>query len=233
MGETTLDRHPGRLAGWLAFVLALAALNYAGRASGIETEDDLAYRYSSSIAALLQYAIMLGVVLLIARGLPRKPAFGLVRPPSWPRALGLAAFALVAIYAFAFVYVQALSLFTDENPSCEQGIAPTEWDPDRAGAFFAFAAVVVIGAPVVEELIYRGIGFALLAPYGTWVAIVVTGTLFGLTHGLLLGLPVLAVFGVVVGWLRARTRSTYPGMLLHGTFNGIALAAALAAGSQC
>jgi membrane protease YdiL (CAAX protease family) len=59
------------------------------------------------------------------------------------------------------------------------------------------------------------------------LAILVTGALFGLTHGLLIGLPVLAFFGVIVGWLRVRTDSVYPGMLLHGTFNGVALIAAV------
>ena len=59
------------------------------------------------------------------------------------------------------------------------------------------------------------------------LAIVATGLLFGLTHGLLIGLPVLAFFGIVVGWLRAKTDSVYPGMLLHATFNAVALLVAV------
>jgi membrane protease YdiL (CAAX protease family) len=31
----------------------------------------------------------------------------------------------------------------------------------------------------------------------------------------------------VVGWLRARTDSVYPGMLLHATFNAVALLVAV------
>jgi len=41
-------------------------------------------------------------------------------------------------------------------------------------------------------------------------------------------LPVLAFFGVAVGWLRERTGSVYPGMLLHATFNGVALLVSVA-----
>lgn len=233
MHETTIDRHPRRLFAWLSFVLALAALNYAGRFSGVETDDDLAYRYSTAVAAVVQYAVMLGIALLIARGLPTRRMFGLSPPASWRRALGIAAVALVAIYVVSLVYVQVLSLFTDENPSCEQGIAPTEWDPARAGAFAAFFVAVVVLAPIVEELIYRGLGFALLRPYGPTLAIVLTGLLFGLTHGLVLGLPVLAAFGVIVGWVRWRTGSSFPGMALHGTFNGVALVAALLVDTPC
>lgn len=208
---------PRRLIGWLIFVLALTGLAYASRLSGTDTPDDLAYRYSSSIAAVIQYSIMLGILLLIARGLPLRDAFALRRPASWGRALGLALAALVAIWAIS----AALSPFLDANE--EQGLVPDEWDSSRAGAFAAFFLVVTIVAPAVEELTYRGIGFTLLAPYGTWVAILVTGVFFGAAHGLLVALPVLTAFGIVVGWLRARTDSIYPSMLVHATFNGTAL----------
>ena len=210
-------RRTGRLVGWLVFVLALTAIAYAGRLADTETPDDLAYRYTSSIAALVQYGLMLGILLLIARGLPRREMFALRRPASWPRAVGLAVVALVAIWLAS----AALAPFLDADE--EQGLVPDEWDSSRAGAFVAFFVVVSVVAPVVEELTYRGLGFTLLAPFGAWVAILVTGLLFGAAHGLVAGLPVLTIFGIATAWLRARTESVYPSMLLHGVFNGAAL----------
>lgn len=215
--DVSEQRSPGRLAAWLTFVIALAALGYAARLGGTETPDDLAYRYSSSVAALVQYVFMLGILLLIARGLPRRDVFALGRPASWPRALGLALGALVVIWAAS----AATAPFLDANE--EQGLVPNGWDSSRAGAFVAFFLVVTLVAPIVEELTYRGIGLSLLMPYGSWVAIVATGFLFGAAHGLLIALPVLTIFGIVVGWLRVRMRSIYPPMLLHATFNGTAL----------
>jgi membrane protease YdiL (CAAX protease family) len=217
MATNAASRRPGRLAAWLVFVLALTVLAYAGRFADTDTPDDLAYRYSSSVAALIQYGLMLGILLLIARGLDRRELFALRRPSSWPRALGLAVLGLLAIWAAS----AAFAPFLDAEE--EQGLVPDEWDSSRAGAFVAFFLVVAIVAPVVEELTYRGLGFGLLAPWGTWVAILVTGFLFGAAHGLVLALPVLTLFGIVVGWLRARTASVYPGMVLHGVFNGTAL----------
>jgi membrane protease YdiL (CAAX protease family) len=222
--EATLVRTPGKLVAWLTFVLGLTALGYASRLSDAETPDDVAYRYSSSVAALVQYGIMLGILLLIARGLPRREAFALRRPESWPRAIGLAALALLAIWAVS----GALAPFLDASE--EQGLVPDGWDSSRAGAFVAFFLVVSLVAPAVEELTYRGLGYSLLAPYGAWVAIVVTGVLFGASHGLVVALPVLAVFGIVTGWLRMRTRSVYPSFLLHSVFNGTALLVSVAAG---
>jgi membrane protease YdiL (CAAX protease family) len=208
----------GRLVAWLAFVLLLSAIGYLGQAEGSELPEDFAYRYSAAIFAAIQFAVFLGIVLLLALRLPKREVFALRRPAvSWRRALAYVVAALVVI----FVLGAALSPFLDAGE--EQGLVPEDWDPDRAGAYFAFAAMVTFVAPVVEELIFRGLGFALLAPYGQWVAILGTGILFGLWHGLLIALPVLAAFGVVLGWLRARTNSIYPCIVLHATFNGIAI----------
>ena len=217
---------PWRLVAWLGFVSALAALGYASRFSDADPPEDLAYRYSSSVAAVVQYGIMLAILLLIARGLPLRDAFGLHRPASWLRALGYALLALVAIYVAGYLYV----LLSGTDPTDEQGLVPNEWDPDRAGAFVAFFVAVSVVAPIVEELTYRGLGFSLLRPYGAWVAILVTGILFGAAHGLVEALPVLTVFGIAVGWLRARTASVYPSMILHGFFNGLALIVSVAGG---
>jgi len=217
------QRHPGRLAAWLVFVLGLALLSYGARLADTETPDDLAYRYSSSVAALIQYGIMLGILLLIARGLSWREVFALRRPERWGRSIGLAVLALLAIYAAALVYERVLSLVGDFDPTEEQGLVPDGWDSSRAGAFIAFFLVVTFIAPTVEELTYRGLGLSLAQPYGTALAIVATGVLFGLAHGLLVGLPILSVFGIVVGWLRVRTNSIYPAVALHSAFNGIAL----------
>ena len=213
---------PWRLIAWLIFVLALASLSYASRLSGGEPPEDLAYRYSSSIAAIVQYGLMLGILLLIARGLPLREVFALQRPASWPRAVGYLAVALIAIW----VASAALSPFLDAND--EQGFVPDEWDSSRVGAFAAFFLSVAVVAPIVEELTYRGLGFYLLSPYGTLTAIVATGVLFGAAHGLLVALAILVVFGLAVGWVRAKTESVYPSMILHGIFNGVALIVSVA-----
>jgi membrane protease YdiL (CAAX protease family) len=224
----TAERYPGRLLAWFIFVGALTLLAYGARLTDTETPDDLAYRWSSSVAALIQYGIMLGILLLIARGLPKRELFALRRPASWKRSLGLAALSLAAIYLAAFVYERALSVFGNWDPSEEQGLVPHGWDSSRAPAFIAFFVVVTLVAPAVEELTYRGLGISLLLPWGAVLAIGATGLLFGAAHGLVVALPILTVFGLVVGWLRVRTNSVYPGIVLHGTFNAIALIASVA-----
>ena len=61
----------GKLVAWSALVGTLILLAYAGNAAGPAPPDDVLYRYSTAVAALVQYAIIAVVVFLIARGLSR------------------------------------------------------------------------------------------------------------------------------------------------------------------
>lgn len=214
-------RQPWRLAAWCMLVGLLATAAYAARLSTGDTPDDLLYRWSTAIGALLQYGVMAALVLAIAHG-PDRMLLALRVPSGLRRTAGLSVVALLVIFGAS----AALSIFLDA--AGEQGLVPASWDSSRALPFVANALVVIIAAPVVEESLYRGLGMGLLMPYvGPAVAILLTGLVFGLAHGLVLGLPVLTVFGVTLGVLRWRTGSVYPGMAVHATFNALALVAAV------
>lgn len=215
-----------KLVAWAVLVGALMLLAYAGNAASPGPPNDILYRYTTAIAALVQYAIMAVLVLLISRGLGHE-TLGFRSPPSWPRAGALIGVSLAAIWAGGWV----LSFFLDAGE--EQGLLPESWDPARADAFLANAVVIVLVAPLVEETTYRGLGFAAAgARFGPTAAVLVTGAAFGLSHGLLMALPVLTLFGVLLGWLRAKTESLYPPIVLHGVFNGVSLLAAVTLGER-
>lgn len=218
-------RPRGKLRGWIAFVAALATITYAANFA-VEggPEPDVLYQWATAIGALVQYAIMLMIALLLARGLGG-PALGLLRPRSWPRAGGLVAASLVAI----FVLGAALNTFLEAGE--EQGLVPDAWDGSRAAPFAANFVVIALLAPAVEELVFRGVGMAVVGAYASIpVTIFVTGLAFGLAHGLVVALPVLTIFGCILGWLRHRTASIYPAMVLHGIFNALSLIAAVTVG---
>ena len=206
-----------RAAIWIAVTGAFAALNFWAAATSGDRGQDAVYSYDLLIGAVLAYGLLLVFVLGITSGLPRREALALRSPPSWWRALGLAAGGVVVILIGAYVLL-ALSGAGDE-----QNLTPEDWDSSRAGAYAAsFVAVVFIG-PVVEELLYRGAGLALLEPYGQRVAVGVTAVLFGLGHGLLLSLGAFIWFGIVVALVRLRTKSLYPAILVHSTFNALGM----------
>jgi membrane protease YdiL (CAAX protease family) len=208
-------RRPARLAAWLLFVSLVALIGYVSRALGSEPPEDVLYRYSTAVGLVLQSALFLGILLLITIGLPKRELFGLRQPASWGRALALAGAGLLLIFVLSI----ALSPVLDAGE--EQGLLPEEWDSDRLVPYAVVGLSIATIGPLVEELMFRGVGFALLEPYGKWVAIVGTGVLFGALHGLVIAFPVLAAFGIVLGWLRWKTGSVYPCVLLHGAFNAI------------
>lgn len=211
----------GKLAGWLALVGSLAALNYASRFSSGKPPADSLYRYDTAISGFFFYALTLAIVLLIARGLT-PGELGLRRPRSWPRALGFTLGVLVALLIAEAALEQLL------HGAREQGLEPAHWDSAKAAQFALNAALIVLVAPVVEEFTFRGVGFRLLSPFGNTVAVLGTAIAFAADHGLVEGFPALLLFGVAVALVRLRTGSLYPGMLLHGTFNAFALAVAVA-----
>ena len=216
---SALDRR--RLTGWAVLISVLAILGYASRAAGGKPDKDVAYQYVTAASGTIQYGIILALVLTIAR--PDWRRLLALRPPtSYGRALGTAFVVLVAVYLTSFV----VSTFSD--PGREQGLTPNGWDSHRAVQFAVNFAVFTVVAPVVEELTFRGLGYSLLAPLGQTAAILWVGIAFGLAHGLVEGLPILLVFGAGLALLRARTDSVYPGMVVHATFNAIALIASVA-----
>ena len=222
-GLRGLELMSGRLVAWLALTGALTLLNYASRASSGKPPKDIVYHYSLAVGGLIQYGLILGLVLLIAEPGRRSEVLALRRPTSWGRALGLMLVVLVGVYILSAVLAPLL------HPGREQGLTPSGWDSSRAGAFAASFVVLAVVGPIVEELQFRGLGYSLLAGYGSTVAIVVIGLTFGLVHGLVEGLPVLVAFGAGLAWLRSRTNSVYPCMALHIAFNSIALAVSVLA----
>lgn len=207
---------------WLLLVGLLAAVAYAGRVEGGKPPDDALYRYDTALSGVVLYAILLGLVLALGRGLPQREFYALRRPGSWPRALGLALGAYVAIFLGAGLLLQVL------GAGDEQGLTPDGWDSSRAGAYAAnFFAIALVG-PIVEELLYRGAGMSLFAALGALPAVAITALAFGLAHGLVLALAALVFFGVVTAFLRLRTDSVYPCILVHCAFNATSLVVAVA-----
>ena len=212
---------PARLLGWALLVSALAALNFAGNAQA-DPPDDFVYLWSSVVLALIQFGLMLLIVLAIAgRERPRE-MLGLRQPESWPHALGLGLAVMIGVFVFTAALAPLL------QPGEEQGLVPEGWDSDRAPQFAANFVVIAALVPLVEELMFRGVGFTLLRRFGVPAAIAAVGVAFALVHGIVEGLPVFAAFGAGLAYLRHRTGSVYPCVVVHGAFNALSLTAAVA-----
>ena len=211
-----------RLGIWASMIGLFAALSYVGRYAVEDRVEDPLYLWSSAVGGAIQFGFVLTVVLALTAGRSAREMLALRRPHSWGRAAGLLVVLLVGLIAASVAVAQ----FAD--PGEEQGLAPERWDASRAAPFAANFVVVGLMAPVVEELTFRGLGFSLLARFGRWIAIAGVGVAFALAHGLLVGLPLLFLFGAGLAYIRSETGSVYPGMVFHAVYNCGALVLAVA-----
>lgn len=78
---------------------------------------------------------------------------------------------------------------------------------------------VCIAAPIAEELVFRGAVQGFLRPLGGQAAVVAAAALFAVQHGGAAGVLYAFCTGLVLGWLRERSGSVLPCILLHSVNN--------------
>lgn len=79
---------------------------------------------------------------------------------------------------------------------------------------------VAVFAPLVEEMIFRGLVLSRLRKaLPGWLAVVLQGLVFGFVHGQLVWIVYATLFGLLLGYVRLRTGSLKASILLHLGFN--------------
>lgn len=153
--------------------------------------------------------------------------------------LGFFGWVLVVAGFFLVINVGALLLATlfglDLQPSgtVEQATMQLGHDP----LFFLIAAGLVIGAPVAEEIIFRGQIFAALSqtPLGLSGASLVTSALWAGTHAPTQPLHVVGILflmGLLLCWLLVRFGSLWVTIACHAAWNSLAVVSLYLAASQ-
>jgi len=140
-------------------------------------------------------------------------------------AAGLAA-QLVLVPVVSYPWLRLLHQDVDDLARPAKELA------DKAGStpgIILFAVIVVIGAPLAEELFFRGLVLRSIEHrVGSIWAVVLTGVIFGATHLQPLQFPALAVAGMVFGLLAVRADRLGPAVMAHMTFNAATVISLLA-----
>jgi hypothetical protein len=201
---------------WLGIASLLVLLGFYGAARDSDGEEDVLFDADLAIGGLVFYGLMIGVSFAIASAYPNAPdALGFRRFRL--RWLGI----VVAVAVATTIIAVAVEPFLHGGE--DQGYGTDRWQPEHTGAFAANALVLVLLGPFAEELFFRGLGVRVLMLYGGLVAILVTGVIFGLVHGVLGALPPLVFFGIGLAWVRLRSASVWPSFIGHAAYNGLAL----------
>ena len=168
-------------------------------------------------------ATLAGVAFLLAgdEGRPAQPAtLGLRRPPA--SAFWIALVGLVVYFAFAILY----GSFVGPH---QKDITRSLGYGREAAASIAVGILIVLAAPIAEEVFFRGFLFGGLRRRLPFIAAaVISAAIFGAFHytgtGSVTLLPQLAALGLVQAWIYERSGSIVPTIGVHMVNNALAFA---------
>lgn len=139
----------------------------------------------------------------------------------WGDVLGVAIGAGAQLVLIRVVYLPLEALWPDTFT--QDRLTENAQDlVDRAGgaSTAVLFAVVVIGAPVVEELFYRGLlQRSLAARFNEGAVLVAVAAVFAAVHFRPIEFPGLFVFGLILGGAAMWTRRLGPAITIHVGFN--------------
>jgi len=206
-------------AGIVAAILLLPTLLIVTRGFGVDGDDD-ALPVLELVATLFQDLgwVIAAIVLATTIRRPKAWHFGFRRPRLGP-AVGWSVVAILAYVAITLIYT--LLLDPESGEPIETG--------DRYGTLIGSCVIVIVVAPLMEEIFFRGFLYRTLRTHlGLWPALVIGGSLFGAVHvtsGGPLAVALIAPLGFLLCLIYERSGSLYPCIALHALNNAIVSAA--------
>jgi hypothetical protein len=219
MGDAVLATVVGLFASLVIGGIALTAAN-------VEDTDDLAL-WAVGLLELPLWLGLLGVPVLAAR---RKGSgslgrdFGLtMRWKDIPIGLGSGFAAQVGFALLVPPLYRLVGVDADKIGETAEKLGDRATQPLAALCLFV---IVVIGAPIIEEIAYRGLWLrAAERRWGLALGVIVSSIVFGLVHFQPYDTPILIGIGLVLGALAARYGRLGPAIWAHAAFNFTAFVA--------
>lgn len=139
--------------------------------------------------------------------------------------VGIAAGVAVQIVVVPLLYLPIERLFPKVAKELSEPARELANEARSGIAFAVLAVLVVVGAPLVEELFFRGFLQGVVARlWGTRIAIASSALAFGLAHFQVIQFPALFALGLVLGTLFHRRGRLGSSIVAHSTFNAITMA---------
>jgi membrane protease YdiL (CAAX protease family) len=193
----------------LAGIVSAAGVHTDGRSPGLTAAGTVIVDVSVVVATLLFAG-------LVAR--PRPWQLGMRGAPLKFTA-AIAAMGIVAFFLFSLVYAALV------RPDEPQKVVDDLGADTNTLLLVSGALVVIVVAPVCEEVFFRGFLYRVLRlRMSFWLAALIDGLLFGLVHASstsLAALPILAFLGLVFCYVYERTGTLFATIAMHALNNTI------------
>jgi membrane protease YdiL (CAAX protease family) len=202
------------------FIMLGATVLIALVASGLLEGAGASLGVTVIIGGLLGWASLAGWPLLVTRLRGNGPRIDLGLRLTWHE-LGWGVVTGVLVLTLAAVLTLISTAIFGEFDSAAGEAARGIMAEGNQLTLVGFALMLVIGAPIAEELAFRGLLFAGLRKRGVRpaLAVVISAVAFALFHFEPVRLGVLIVIGLVLGVARARSGSLGVSIVAHAVNN--------------
>ena len=182
-------------------------------------QDDL---YSGTLVGFIMSVIfMLAIHLLVLK--PRHLKWNEVglhgfRVTYWKNIIGwTSVLIIVSILILVVMDIVGIGYENSKTESVQAHLTPIHF-------VIGFVSAAII-SPIYEEILYRGFLYRWLrSKYGLKAGLFLSSFIFMIVHIPTYNvLPATFVSGLIFAWTYEKTKSVIPGMIIHGTFNAIAL----------
>lgn len=193
--------------------LLAATLYIRFNPGSFQSPDDLVY------ACADQISILSGLFLLILLF-----AFFLLRRKNPLKESGILAtrgrFVFTAIAITPLLYAAILYLMSFLPEAWTSGYAEAASVYHQTDVIMMVAVVLI--APIVEEIVFRGLILSRLRrALPGWLSVVITALLFGACHAQIAWMLYAFVLGLFFGFVDLKAKSIWPSLCAHLLFNGI------------
>jgi membrane protease YdiL (CAAX protease family) len=212
-----------------ANIALMAALALTGRGDVDQTQIPI---WATAVAVTAMWSVLL---FAVPRYLPYEERMTPRTLRDWGRLQDWVSLRDVAIgvpLGFASQYIlmnvvnwPLMKLFPDTFSFDDISQRATDLTDTAPGAWVVvLLLVVVVGAPIVEEIVYRGaVQTHLQRTAGTAVALIGTSVIFAGIHMSLIEFPGLFAFALVLGYSRLRSATLGLPIVTHMAFNAAGL----------
>lgn len=215
-------------AAWVAgsVVLATAALVVIGA----DLDGDLTVPEIAVASTVAWAAFAVGLVYVSRRTGSGQPSLDLALDVRWSDLIGIPLGVVTQLVFVPLLYMPLQALWPDSfsDERLEERAQDLADSADGATVLL-LVAVVVVGAPLVEELVYRGLlQRSAAAVLGPWPALVATAAFFSLIHFAPVEYPGLFLAGLAFGLCLTLTGRIGTSIVTHAAFNATGLGVVLA-----
>lgn len=215
--------------GWIALTLLLAITGQVVFASiwaavtGASIEDPSVLDGSVFQLGLWFGALSVPVYLMFRRRLSFGTEMGLrLRWTDIP--LGIALGVILQVVVLRIVNLPLELFFPKQFEELSQPATESLGGGLTSGEFALRGAMAAIGAPIVEEIVFRGFFFgALVRKCRPWVALIGSSLLFGAIHQNLVSIVSLSLVGFACAYVYYRSKRLGLAITLHMGFNAVAV----------